>query len=714
MNNLTKQFTFKPRARMLLLLGDQLIRDPGIAVCELVKNAYDADSPAVTVTMSQITDEKLGKIVVEDSGTGMDYKTVTGVWMEPGTDYRAQQREAGERTLKYHRLPLGEKGVGRFAAHKLGNYISLVTRRKDNPEILVEIDWTKYTQHKYLEEIPVSIIQREPRVFVGNNTGTRIEITKFRNTWNRGMVRELARAVNSICSPFETLRKVDNSKNKTTPISSEFKAKLVLTENQEWLKGILTVDQVLDYALFTAHCDIEGNTVKYDYEFTPYPAMDKVEARTVRGRTVTVEPQEDINLDLINQHIGPIHIDLYIYDRDTYILALGVADRKGLKEFLNENGGIRVYREDIRVYDYGEPGNDWLNLGARRVNVPTRRLSNNIVIGAVSLAYDESVVFDPGRNLGLIEKTNREGFVDNASFRAFRHAVEYAIQQITAERNIDKIRIRNAYRIRRLKEPVIEDLTDLRDIVEKRKLTDELGPYLDRIEEDFVTVRDHFLTSASAGLSLSTVIHEVEKGVAELEKAVKEELASPRIIALAKHLADLIEGFGTLIRKSGASKEKASSLISQAVFNTQLRLKAHDIKAIINQSQGDFEVKCSKRMTIATIMNLIDNSIWWLDNKWDQSKDVKRIYIGTSREFKSGPGIVVADNGSGFIDPPEYLIEPFISRKPDGMGLGLHIADQVMKVQGGELRFPEAGEVSLPSDFDGAAIIALVFREEKR
>jgi hypothetical protein len=40
---------FKPRARLLLLLGDQLIRDPGIAVFELVKNAFDADSPDASV-----------------------------------------------------------------------------------------------------------------------------------------------------------------------------------------------------------------------------------------------------------------------------------------------------------------------------------------------------------------------------------------------------------------------------------------------------------------------------------------------------------------------------------------------------------------------------------------------------------------------------------------------------------------------------------------
>jgi len=47
---------FKPRARLLLLLGDQFIRDPGIAVFELVKNAFDADSPDATVTMSQVTE----------------------------------------------------------------------------------------------------------------------------------------------------------------------------------------------------------------------------------------------------------------------------------------------------------------------------------------------------------------------------------------------------------------------------------------------------------------------------------------------------------------------------------------------------------------------------------------------------------------------------------------------------------------------------------
>jgi Histidine kinase-, DNA gyrase B-, and HSP90-like ATPase len=101
---------FKPLARTLLLLGDQLIRDAGIAVFELVKNAYDADSPTVTIMMEGVAEPRTGKIVVQDSGTGMDYDTVVGVWLEPGTDYRVHQRTENERTPRYKRTPLGEKG----------------------------------------------------------------------------------------------------------------------------------------------------------------------------------------------------------------------------------------------------------------------------------------------------------------------------------------------------------------------------------------------------------------------------------------------------------------------------------------------------------------------------------------------------------------------------------------------------------------------------
>ena len=91
----TAALPFKPRARMLLLLGDQLIRNAGIAVFELVKNAYDADANHVKVDLLSVDDQDNGRIVVSDDGVGMNWEIVTQVWLEPGTDYRESQKKAG-------------------------------------------------------------------------------------------------------------------------------------------------------------------------------------------------------------------------------------------------------------------------------------------------------------------------------------------------------------------------------------------------------------------------------------------------------------------------------------------------------------------------------------------------------------------------------------------------------------------------------------------
>jgi Histidine kinase-, DNA gyrase B-, and HSP90-like ATPase len=688
--------SFKPRARLLLLLGDQLIRDPGVAVFELVKNAFDADSPSATVTMSRIDDPSRGQIVVEDRGTGMNVSTVSTVWLEPGTDFRVKQKERGEPSRRYRRVPIGEKGVGRLAAHKLGSKVRMITRCANSSEVVVEIDWdSDFRDRRYLQDVEITVTERQPEHFKGSKTGTRLEITQLRDVWTRGMVRDVARAINAISSPFNDV--------------GGFIPKLVMEDHEEWLEGLLDIKDVLKFSLYRAKCVIKGARLSYEYQFTPFPGMDRVEPRSVSHRVTLGNAKKIMSLE--GHNIGPIEVRLYIFDQDAKVLKLGeVHDKKGLKEFLNESGGVRVYRGGIRVYDYGERGNDWLGLGGRRVNVPTKRLSNNLIVGAVLLDVKKSA--DLKLNRGLIEKTNREGFVENKDYEIFRDAVGYAIQNIELERNLDKRRIRNAYSASIMREPVLQDITDLREVVASKKLTDEIGPYLDRIETDFLAIRDRLLTSATAGLSLSVVIHEVEKGVEALALAVETDKATNRIRSLAKHLAELIEGYGTLVRRSGVGREKASSLVAQALFNLQLRLQIHKIEIRRSGHRQDFELKCSRRLIISTIMNLIDNSIWWLDNKWGDQAGKKKIFVDLVDDLQGHRAIVVADNGPGFIDPPEFLTEPFISRKPDGMGLGLHVAGEVMKAQGGELVFPDKGDVDLPREFDGA-VVGLSFKERK-
>ena len=93
MVNNSGESVFRPRARLLVLLGEQLITNEVIAVVELVKNAYDADATEVMVSLNDVARPETGSIAVEDDGSGMSLDTIMNVWLEPGTDYRKRQRE---------------------------------------------------------------------------------------------------------------------------------------------------------------------------------------------------------------------------------------------------------------------------------------------------------------------------------------------------------------------------------------------------------------------------------------------------------------------------------------------------------------------------------------------------------------------------------------------------------------------------------------------
>lgn len=67
------------------------------------------------------------------------------------------------------RIPLGEKGIGRFGAHKLGNYIKLVSRAENDgeKEVCFEINWEDFDNDKYLSDVGVEVYERKPEIFWG-------------------------------------------------------------------------------------------------------------------------------------------------------------------------------------------------------------------------------------------------------------------------------------------------------------------------------------------------------------------------------------------------------------------------------------------------------------------------------------------------------------------------------------------------------------------
>ena len=99
----------RARARLISLIGDELISDEPVAVVELVKNAYDADARSVRVAFSGPDNLDPDTLTVADDGCGMTLETVLRAWLEPGTVLKKrQERSPGGRLYQ------GAKGIGRF------------------------------------------------------------------------------------------------------------------------------------------------------------------------------------------------------------------------------------------------------------------------------------------------------------------------------------------------------------------------------------------------------------------------------------------------------------------------------------------------------------------------------------------------------------------------------------------------------------------------
>ena len=728
---------FRPRARLLQLLGDELIGSARLAVFELVKNAYDADAGVVRVVLENIESPD-ASIIVEDDGDGMTLEAIRDIWLVPGHDHRARQRAALERTRR-GRLPLGEKGLGRFAAHKLGNRIDVVTRARKRRECVVSINWADLIRQENLSDAMVRAIERDPIVFRGNHTGTRITISELRErNWTRGEVRRLQRQVTSISSPFEG-------------VSDEFWPWLEVPGHEDWVTDVPDVGALLERAPWKFQFRFDEGRFDWKYCFRGVTGIE-LEPRTVGmiKQPLLVQPERDMDAFGIDQGpgrvrsrpvradtsladgIGPVVGNFHVFDRDRSVLNR-LGESRLIENYLDENGGIRVYRDGIRVYNYGEPGDDWLGLDLRRINIPARRISRNIVVGAIELSLANSQ--------DLKEKTNREGFVENLALRGLKQIVLGALTPLEVERKKDKDNIRKLTsggrdpETKRIRQP----LQQLRAAARRRNVGDEFEPLIDKVERDYDELRDSMLRAGLSGVGLAIVFHEVEHGVRALCDLIDAGGEYEAIRSRARELAGILEGFADLLRKGKRRPNSLNNLLRRVRDINRVRFRKHRVRLVcpaLEDDASDVRSSFVFGLALGALNNLLDNAFYWLQVRWPEGdidpppehEGTKReaevrwpeenarppgraIHLSINLDLAAGPAIVIADTGPGLVDAPDELVRPFFSRRPEGMGLGLYYANLVMELGDGRLAFPDAGEADVPEEFNGA-MLALIFPQE--
>ncbi|MCI9688238.1 ATP-binding protein [Vibrio parahaemolyticus] len=703
---------FKANAHLLKLLGDELIGDDRLAVFELVKNAYDANATSVDVTLNLSSDNP-NIIIWDHAGFGMTQDDILNKWMEIGTNSKRSKNKV-RTPAPLNRLPLGEKGVGRLAVHKLGKQLTINTRAKNSPEHQITIDWPKLIgEAQYIEDTRVTITPLTTPKYFTSETGTRIEISDLNNThWTRGDLRRLKRLLTSLISPFKSV--------------SDFDVKLEVPGREKDVADLLEAQDILDKALWTYDFIIdEDGQFSSTYAFNPPQTFKELASSSLEikdEKLELLEPSKEEELareELIRESlllkpedlkgIGPISGTFYIFMKSPAVLN-AVGSPQLIKEYLKEQSGVRVYRDGIRVFNYGEGKDDWLGLNAGRINMPGQKIDTGMVIGGIDLSLEDSS--------GLNEKTNREGFDENDTYKRYRWIVASVVEDFHLKHRKDREAL-DTYLKGDVKDAspattrFAESIEDIKKTIKKHKLEEEMSGKVAQIESDYHQMREVTLSSGIAGINLAVIFHEVERGVDDLNESIRQSDDYETLLKRAEHLAELLEGFAPLLRRNEQKTFNIKALTQKIVKLNQHRFEHHNvaISCPINTDESDsFEVTAPYGLLQATLTNLIDNSIHWTNLKAEKEgsgfKPAIRI-DSLPNWFKEGPALVVMDNGPGFSLTPEEAIQPFKTSRPGGMGVGLYYSDKVMETIGGRLQICSPEDLDLPEAYQGAAVVMI-------
>jgi signal transduction histidine kinase len=716
------ELQFRPRARLVSILGEHLISDHAVGLIELVKNAYDADATEVIVEIRDTADPSKTSVLIRDNGCGMNMEDIRLRWLSPAEDHKEEEKRANQRT-RLGRLPIGEKGVGRFAVHQLGRTLAMVTRVPGGTEIAVEIDWDGFDRSDgYLDSIPVRVVERDPEVFTGDQSGTELRIYRPRSPWTEKLLRKVHRTLRRLQSPL-------------TEEKHRFIVRFRCSEFPE-LESIDPTD-ILPKAHYEFRALVEADG-KCDLEYAcKHPA---VEARQESAEGVDLVPLAGDEIHSEGPCCGPFWLNLYVWDRSKdYLQASDVSRRE-----LDAMCGVSLFRDGLRVLPYGEPGDDWLLLDQERIQAPAERIGNNQVIGLVQ--------FDQSSNLQLRDKTNREGLIENDAFLDLRTLVRAAIRQFVKYWKNDRPPAREAKpRVRggdiagaravatALHDTAREDVTvaipheavpsgtqemparpvaDTRpQIVTQRKAVELILQHIDGTEQS-IRERDDKLDTllqlAGTGLAAERVVHEFGRHVVAAGEALAVLRRGRAGDALDAQLARIDVALETLrsefrilapYEMTGAGA-RAKKIRVKEVAELALELNAGLLARAEIQAGvygDDWEVTLKVTPLLQILDNLVHNACSWVSRNSPQA--TRRIGIILDGQCAR---VLVADTGPGVEqEVAPHVFEAFFSMKAGGKGLGLYISAELARRLGGLLRLGTTEDVSNAASWASGALFIL-------
>lgn len=433
-------------ARTTILIGREGVSRADGAIIELVKNTYDADADFCYIGFDIEND----KMYILDNGIGMTKDVIENYWMLIGTDNKKYNYLSDKKRVKS-----GEKGIGRFALDRLGSKCTMYTKNKKEKLIYWFNDWNKFEEvgktlneieadFSYLDEdlydyIPEEIktqlsnilqekineaieIGKEPPVF-SMDTGTMFIIEGLRDKWTINEIEKMFSVLGFLVPPGEQTQYYIFAQKSFEKTVEEIMCEVV--DDYDYKVSASFDGEDVSFTVYRNEYDL--NVIPKDlfnqeaFLKEPYNIETFIKGSYFRKLSLA-QLTKNSNKEFLEKakEIGAFNFQ-YVFMR----LGGGEGDYYGKptntkrKLWMEEHGGIKIYRDNFVVRPYGDPkakSYDWLGLDARKGVNPVAiadkseqwHVNNSQIQGTVLISRKE--------NASILDKSSREGIIENEHF----------------------------------------------------------------------------------------------------------------------------------------------------------------------------------------------------------------------------------------------------------------------------------------------------------
>lgn len=683
------------------VLGVQNFSNEESAILELVKNAYDAQSPDVIVIISK------EQIIIEDNGIGMNRQKILEAWMHVGRSDKEYIIGKGEAA----RVLAGSKGVGRFAIARLGAQASVFTKMKDQEAVLWKTDWNTNTLEPYQEL---------------KEKGTKIIIENLRDNWTEARVRNLRDFLSRTYNDDKMTIQVEYKKNRE-------EVKRYFGEIQLGVNCVSVIKLRYQANSQMLICDIESDEFKESAQAI-CPKID------LKGQKIEINIADELNNmkeELIEEitdkewkgllaDVGDFSAELYFSLKNSSAVD---AEKFYYKHRMLEEryeSGVVLYRNAFSISSY-EGKKDWLGFGKRSRISPAAATHPTGAWRVRENQMSGKVIIDKKENRRLSDLMNRQGLVENDTYKLFIAIIITGINSFERYRQsiirsiaksndvkedptpkvIDNI-IRNPKRLSELSlEETKKLLNELKQIKRENR---ESKRQMDETEKRYKYDIRLLNMLATSGLKATSIAHEmhndrnsIDENVDYIIEALKRydlwdvvndrenrkymHRDIPALLQKNRRINKKIITFMDVMLSESEKEQFMPEIIDLGALFENIKSVWEkdyswiDIQLLIEEG---LEFRSAKDIFRVIFDNLILNSI-----QQNDAENVLEIHI---RAEKKGSYIhmIYSDSGKGLASKYKYdpmrILEVHETSREKGHGIGMWIVNNTINSSGGEVQ----------------------------